>query len=100
MFRKPKSLSKQLVLATALALGASSVALADDSSMNPSIRDFNNGQNRENLNAVAQSPCPQSTETASTQQKKVEREIKSKTPPANGRAPLNSFNDYYQHPGQ
>jgi hypothetical protein len=47
MFRKPHSLSKQLVIATALALGASSVALADDSSMNPFIGDsyryFNGG---------------------------------------------------------
>ena len=33
MFRKPYSLSKQLVVATALALGMSGVALADDSSM-------------------------------------------------------------------
>ena len=33
MFRKPYSLSKQLVVATALTLGASSVGLADDSSM-------------------------------------------------------------------
>ena len=33
MFRKPYSLSKQLVVATALALGTSGVALADDSSM-------------------------------------------------------------------
>src|ERR1700693_5020536 len=33
MSRKPYSLSKQVVMATALALGASSVALADDSSM-------------------------------------------------------------------
>ena len=33
MSRKPHSLNKQLVMATALALGASSVALADDSSM-------------------------------------------------------------------
>src|SRR5579862_9406060 len=47
MFRKPYSLSKQLVVATALALGASSVALADDSSMNPftgdSYKYFNGG---------------------------------------------------------
>ena len=35
MFRKPYSLSKQLVVATALALGASGAALADDSSMDP-----------------------------------------------------------------
>ena len=47
MCRKPHSLSKQLVVATALALGASSVALADDSSMNPftgeSYKYFNGG---------------------------------------------------------
>jgi len=46
--RKPYSLSKQLVVATALALGASSVALADDSSMNPftgdSYKYFNGGR--------------------------------------------------------
>jgi hypothetical protein len=49
MFRKPHLLSKQLVVATALALGASGVALADDSSMNPFIGDsykyFNGGHN-------------------------------------------------------
>jgi len=33
MYRKPYSVSKQLAVATALALGASSVALADDNSM-------------------------------------------------------------------
>jgi hypothetical protein len=47
MSRKPHSLSKQLVVATALALGASGVALADDSSMNPftgeSYKYFNGG---------------------------------------------------------
>ena len=47
MFRKPYSLSKQLVVATSLALGASGVALADDSSMNPftgeSYKYFNGG---------------------------------------------------------
>ncbi len=49
MSRKPYSLHKLLVVATALALGASSVALADDSSMNPlageSYKYFNNGYN-------------------------------------------------------
>jgi len=35
MSRKPYSLSKQLVVATAIALGASGAALADDSSMDP-----------------------------------------------------------------
>jgi hypothetical protein len=47
MSRKPNSLTKQLIVATALALGASSVALADDSSMNPLVGDsykyFNGG---------------------------------------------------------
>jgi hypothetical protein len=47
MSRKPYSMSKQLVVATALVLGASSVALADDNSMNPFIGDsyryFNGG---------------------------------------------------------
>jgi hypothetical protein len=33
MYRKPYSLSRQMLVATALALGASSVALADDNSM-------------------------------------------------------------------
>jgi hypothetical protein len=49
MFRKPHLVSKQLAMAMALALGASSVALADDSSMNPFIGDsyryFNGGHN-------------------------------------------------------
>src|SRR4029077_10536712 len=47
MSRKLYSLSKQLIVATTLALGASSVALADDSSMNPftgeSYKYFNGG---------------------------------------------------------
>jgi hypothetical protein len=34
MYRKPYSLTRNLVVATALALGSSGVALADDSSMN------------------------------------------------------------------
>ena len=48
MSRKQYSLSKQVVIATALALGASSVALADDSSMNPFTGDsykYFNGRN-------------------------------------------------------
>jgi hypothetical protein len=49
MSRKPYSMTRQLVVATALALGASSVALADDNSMNPLIGDsyryFNGGHN-------------------------------------------------------
>ena len=48
MSRKPYSLSKQLVVAATLAIGASSVALADDSSMSPFIGDsyrYFNGYN-------------------------------------------------------
>jgi hypothetical protein len=49
MSRKQHSFSKQLMVAAALALGTSSVALADDSSMNmwtgDSYRYFNGGQN-------------------------------------------------------
>jgi hypothetical protein len=52
MSRKLYSLSKQLVVATALALGTSGVALADDSSMNPftgdSYKYFNGGTNSGN----------------------------------------------------
>ena len=49
MSRKQYSLSKQLVVTAALALGASGGALADDNSMNPFTGDgyryFNGGQN-------------------------------------------------------
>src|ERR1700688_489524 len=52
MSRKLYSLSKQLVVATALALGTSGIALADDSSMNPftgdSYKYFNGGTNSGN----------------------------------------------------
>ena len=57
MSRKPYSLGKQLVVATALALGASSVALADDNSMNPftgdSYKYFNGGRNLGDRGPVA-----------------------------------------------
>jgi len=49
MSRKQYSLSKQLAVAAALALGTSGVALADDNSMNPLTGDsyayFNGGRN-------------------------------------------------------
>ena len=54
MSRKPYSLSKRLVVATALALGASSVALADDSSMNPFTGDSYKYFNGSNLGAPGQ----------------------------------------------
>jgi hypothetical protein len=54
MFRKHYSLGTRIVIATALAIGTSSVALADDSSMNPFSGDFyrelHNGQNLGNSN--------------------------------------------------
>jgi hypothetical protein len=53
MSRKSYSLGTCLAIATALAIGASGVALADDSSMNPFTGDFYrelNGQNLGNSN--------------------------------------------------
>jgi hypothetical protein len=103
MFRKPNSLSKQLVLATVLALGASSVALAEDSSMNPSTRGVDSGQNRGNLNMMAQSPCPQGTESTGALQKKGEQKIESTAVRANRWSPSQGpfdHNYYNQWPGQ
>jgi hypothetical protein len=49
MFRKQYSLGKHLAIATALAMGLSGIALADDSSMNPFngefYRELHAGQN-------------------------------------------------------
>ena len=81
MSRTNFSLSKQLVVVSALAFGASGVALADDSSMKPFTGD--SSQNPGNPNMLAQSPCPQGTEAAGTRQKKDEQKIESKTLPAN-----------------
>jgi hypothetical protein len=92
-------LTNQLVIATALALGVSGVALADDSSMNPftgeSFAYFNGGHNRGNPNMLAQNPRPQGTEAAGTREKKDEQQIESKTPPANRQTPpITSPTDY------
>jgi hypothetical protein len=92
-------LTNQLVIATALALGVSGVALAADSSMNPftgeSFAYFNGGHNRGNPNMLAQNPRPQGTEAASTRQKKAEQKIESKAPLANGQTPpIASPTDY------
>jgi hypothetical protein len=56
MFRQPYSVSKQLVVATALALGASSVALADDSSMSRFSGDSYSYFNRPVLANAAATP--------------------------------------------
>jgi hypothetical protein len=115
MFRKSHSLSKQLLVATALALGASSVALADDSSMNPSTRDVDSGQTRGNLNMMAQNPSLQGTESTGAPQKKGEQKIESNAVPRDRKAlvtpstnlahgyymPKNADHNYYsQFPGQ
>ena len=98
------SLSKQLVMASALALGASGVALADDSNMNQASGDspayFNGGQTRGDLNMLAQNPCPQGAESAGTRQKKDEQKIESKTLPAKRGTPITSPTYFNQYPGQ
>jgi hypothetical protein len=58
MSRKPHLLSKQLVVAAALALGASGVALADDSSMNPFTGDSYKYFNGYNLGEPGQFKLP------------------------------------------
>ena len=91
-------LTKQLVTATALALGVSGIALADDSSMNPftgeSFVYFNGGQSRGNPSMLEQSPHPQGTVAAGTRQKKDEQKIESKTLPANRETPITSPSTY------
>jgi hypothetical protein len=97
MFGKRYLLTKQLVASAALVLGVSGVALADDSSTNPST------ENRGNLNMVAQSPCPQGTEASGTRQKKDEQKIESKSLPANRGTPIKYpyVQPYFQqYPGQ
>jgi hypothetical protein len=92
MFGKQYLLTKQLVTATALALGVSGIALADDSSMNPftgeSLVYFNGGQSRGNPSMLAQSHHPQGTVPAGTRQKKDEQKIESKTLLANRETPI------------
>jgi hypothetical protein len=104
MSRTNFSLSKQLVAALALAFGASGAALADESSMNPSTGDspahFNGGQNRGNLNMLAQIPCPQGGESAGTRQNKDEQKIESKSLPAKRGTPITSPTYFQQYPGQ
>ena len=93
MFGKRYLLTKQLVTSAALALGVSGVALADDTTMNPS-------QNGENLNMLAQSPCLQGTEAAGTRPKKDEQKIESKTLRAIRGTPITSPTYFNQYPGQ
>lgn len=67
MSRKQYSLGVRLAIATALAIGTSGVALADDSSMNPFTGDFyrelHGGQNlgNSNLARAARTPAGDAT---------------------------------------
>ena len=77
MSRPHFSLSKQLVVASALAFAASGVGLADDSSMNPFTKDshayFHGGQNIGTFN-VARAPRVQAAD-ASAGRIKMEDEL-------------------------
>ena len=91
-------LTRQIVTATALALGVSGIALADDNSMNPftgeSFAYFNGGQNRGNPNTRAQNPHPQGAVAARMWQKKDEQQIESKTLLDNRETPITSPSTY------
>jgi len=91
-------LTMQFVTATALALGVSGIALADDSSMNPFTREsfayFNGGQNRGKPNMRAQNPHPRGAVAAGIWQKKDEQQIESKTLLANRETPITSPSTY------
>jgi hypothetical protein len=82
MSRKSHSLSRHFLLATALAFSASSLALADDNSMNPSVPASNNSQNRGDPNVTAQSG-----ESIRAPEKKVAQQSDSKTRRPADRAP-------------
>ena len=98
MFGRQYLLTRQLMTATALALGVSGIVLADDSSMNPftgeSFAYFNGGQNRGNPNMLAQNLHPQGAVAAGIWQKKDEQRIESKTVLANRETPMTSPSTY------
>ena len=104
MSRTRFSLSKQLVVASALAFGTSCVALADEGSANPPTGDapayLGGGPNRGNLNMLAQNPCPQGAESAGTRQKKDEQKTESKNLSAKRGTPITSPTYFNQYPGQ
>jgi hypothetical protein len=62
MFRKSYAVNARIAIATALIIGSSSVALADDSSMNPFTGDFyrelHAGQNFGSLNLARTTAAP------------------------------------------
>lgn len=78
MSRKQYSLGVRLAIATALAIGTSGVALADDSSMNPFTGDFyrelHGGQNTGNSNLARATRTPAndaSVECANPDEQKI-----------------------------
>ena len=100
MSRKQHSVSKQLVVATVLALSASGVALANDSSTNPFTGDsyayFNGGQNRGYFNNVARAPRVQAANTTAAGLKKDDHGVEQQVIFSNGKltvAPPRLFND-------
>jgi hypothetical protein len=104
MSRTRFSLGKQLVVASALALGASCSALADEVSTDPSTGEapanLNGGVSHGNLKMLAQNPCPQRAQSAGTGKKKDEQTIESKNPSANRGQPITSPTYFNQYPGQ
>jgi hypothetical protein len=97
-------LGKQLVVASALAFGASCIALADEGSSSPPSGEapayLNGGVNRGNLNMLAQNPCPQGAQAAGTGQKKDEQKVESKNLSTNRGKPITSPTYFNQYPGQ
>ena len=104
MSRTRFSLTKQLAVASALAFGASCIALADEVSTNPPGGDapayLNGGPNHGDLNMLAQNPCPQGAPSAGAGQKKDEQKIESRNPSANRGKPITSPTYFNQYPGQ
>jgi len=99
MSRRQHSLSKQIVVATALAFSASGVALANDSSTNPFTGDsyayFNGGQNLGNFN-VAPAPRVQAPDATAGGLKRDDQKVEQKIMSSNGKlvvVPPRLFND-------
>jgi len=96
MFRKPYALGKRVTLA-ALALGATGVALADDSSMNPFTGDsyayFNGGANLGYAN-VARAPRKPADDATAGSSNKQQQQVEKRTMFAGIQlTPTSPFND-------
>jgi hypothetical protein len=104
MSRTRISLIKQIVVASALALGASGPALADEGSTHPPAAevpaDSNGGRARVYTQLLPQNPCPQAAGPAATSQKKDEQKIAPKNLSPNRGTPITSPTYFNQYPGQ